>query len=143
MNIAIGADHAGFIYKSKLLDFLHQQSHRVKDFGSFSTNSSDYPDFAHPLSLAVSCRDHDLGILLCGSGNGVAMTANKYTGIRAALCWNRELAQLARQHNNANVLCVPVQFVSLQESLQLCDVFMHTPFEGGRHQRRIDKIDIS
>jgi ribose 5-phosphate isomerase B len=139
-KIAIGGDHAGFDYKAELLKHFALQGYDVKDFGPFSNQSCDYPDFAHPLALAVEKGEYDCGILICGSANGVAMTANKHQGIRAAIVWKNELAQLARQHNNANVLCLPARFISLEEAKQFSDSFLTTAFEGGRHERRVEKI---
>ena len=140
MKIAIGGDHAGFEYKKQLTLSLQEQGHEVKDFGPYSEASVDFPDFAHPLAEAVENKTHDLGILICGSGNGVAMAANKHQGIRAALVWNTELAALARQHNNANILCLPARFISLDEAARCVSIFLSTPFEGGRHQTRVGKI---
>lgn len=139
-RIAIGGDHAGVAYKSKLIKHLEEQGFLVKDFGPFSTESVDYPDFVHPLSLAVEAGEADLGIVICGSGNGVAITANKHQGIRAALCWNEDLAALARQHNEANVLALPARFISYELAEKLADIFLTTPFEGGRHATRVGKI---
>lgn len=140
MKIAIGGDHASIEYKPKLVEFLKKQGHDVKDFGPFTDESVDYPDFAHPLAMAVHNTEYELGVLVCGSGNGVAMTANKHDGIRAALCWNDELASLARQHNNANILCLPSRFVSYESAESMVDTFLSTEFEGGRHDRRVAKI---
>ncbi|MFB9863053.1 ribose 5-phosphate isomerase B [Rufibacter immobilis] len=140
MKIALGGDHAGFEYKGIVIQHLEAQGHEVKDFGPFSNASVDYPDFVHPLSTAVENKEYDLGILICGSGNGVAITANKHAGIRAALCWAKELAELARSHNNANILCLPARFVSQEAAKEMVDAFLTTPFEGGRHQTRVDKI---
>jgi ribose 5-phosphate isomerase B len=139
-KIAIGGDHAGFEYKQTLVTKLEKEGYEIKDYGPHSDNSVDYPDFAHPLAEGVANGKQELGILICGSGNGVAMTANKHPEIRAALCWNEELAQLARQHNNANVLCLPARFVSLAEAQSIVQHFLQTPFEGGRHERRVQKI---
>ncbi|SFA56734.1 ribose 5-phosphate isomerase B [Pedobacter suwonensis] len=138
IKIAIGADHAGFDYKEILKDFL--KDYEVKDFGPFSADSVDYPDFAHPVASAVEKGEFTYGILLCGSANGVAITANKHQGIRAGLCWENEVASLVRLHNNANVLCIPARFVSVDEAKQITETFLTTPFEGGRHQNRIEKI---
>ena len=139
-KIAIGADHAGFEYKELLRKWLEQNGYAVKDFGTYSAESADYPDFAHPVSAAVEKKESDLGVLICGSANGVAITANKHQGIRAAICWNEELASLARQHNNANIICIPARFVALALAEQMLDIFMNTPFEGGRHATRVGKI---
>jgi ribose 5-phosphate isomerase B len=140
MKIAIGGDHAGFSYKQALTALLAELGHEAIDFGPGSEASVDYPDHAHPLAEAVEQGRADLGILICGSGNGVAITANKHAGIRAALCWNRSLAELARQHNDANVLCLPARFISLDEAKDLAQAFLSTPFEGGRHANRVAKI---
>ena len=140
MKIAIGGDHAGFEYKSSILEYLKEKGFEIKDFGPHSPDSVDYPDFAHPLSESVSEKENELGILICGSGNGVCMTANKHQDIRAALCWNPELASLARQHNNANILCLPSRFISIEEAKACVDAFLAADFEGGRHGRRVDKI---
>lgn len=143
MNIAIGADHAGYDYKELLKKHLEDNGHQVKDFGTFNHDSVDYPDFAHPVASAVDKKAFELGILLCGSANGVAITANKTQGIRAAICWTEEIASLARKHNNANVLCLPARFVSLELAEKITDSFLHTPFEGGRHENRVNKISCS
>ena len=138
MRIALGADHAGFAYKQTLLAHLSQNE--LKDFGAYSTDSVDYPDFAHPVALAVESGEYDLGILICGSANGVAMAANKHQGVRAAICWTVELAVLARTHNNANVLCLPARFISEVDVQAIADAFLQTDFEGGRHANRVHKI---
>ncbi|HET7899329.1 MAG TPA: ribose 5-phosphate isomerase B [Flavisolibacter sp.] len=138
--IAIGADHAGFAYKAQLLDFLQAGGYAVKDLGAYSADSTDYPDFAHPVAAAVENGEAAFGILVCGSANGVAITANKHQGIRAAICWLPEIASLARQHNNANVICLPARFVSEDEAKEMVKTFLSTPFEGGRHQNRVQKI---
>lgn len=137
-RIAIGADHAGFDYKELLVKHLHHNE--VKDFGAYSADSVDYPDFAHPVAQAVESGEFDLGILICGSANGVAITANKHQGIRAALCWTKEIATLARQHNNANIVCIPARFTTPEQAIEIADTFLSTDFEGGRHQNRVDKI---
>ena len=141
MNIAIGGDHAGFAYKTRLISFLEEKGHVINDFGPSSERSVDYPDHVHPLATSIANGENELGILICGSGNGVAMTANKHQGIRAALCWNSELAELARQHNNANILCLPARFLAYEYTELLAEKFIDTLFEGGRHQRRVDKIN--
>lgn len=138
IKIAIGADHAGFEYKEILKDFL--QDYEVKDFGTYSENSVDYPDFAHPVAAAVENGEFTYGILLCGSANGVAITANKHQHIRAGLCWENEVASLVRKHNNANVLCIPARFVSEELAKEIAITFLTTEFEGGRHQNRVEKI---
>ena len=139
-TIAIGADHAGFEFKEALKVWLVKEGYTIKDFGTHSLESVDYPDFAHPVSNAVEKNEFDLGVLLCGSANGVAITANKHQGIRAALCWTEEVAELARQHNNANVICIPSRFVSYELAEKILDRFLHSSFEGGRHDRRVSKI---
>lgn len=139
-TIAIGSDHAGFEYKEELKIWLTTAGYTVKDFGTYSIDSVDYPDFAHPVANAVEKNEVDLGILLCGSANGVAITANKHQGIRAALCWTDEIASLARQHNNANVVCIPARFVSKEIAKKITETFLNTPFEGGRHANRVEKI---
>jgi ribose 5-phosphate isomerase B len=139
-KIAIGCDHAGVEYKNTIVQELKEKGYIVEDFGTHSKDSVDYPDFVHPTSTAVETGDCDLGIILCGSGNGAAMTANKHEGIRAALCWNKEIAELARLHNDANILSVPARFVSLHAAITMVFVFLETEFEGGRHQRRVSKI---
>lgn len=140
MTIAIASDHAGFNLKQLLIQKLREQDILTKDFGTHSTDSMDYPDVAHPLAHAVEIGEYSMGILICGSANGVAITANKHEGIRAAICWTKELAQLARQHNNANVLCLPARFISEELALQITNAFLTTDFEGGRHQTRVEKI---
>ncbi len=139
-TIAIGADHAGFELKELLKKRLEQKGYTIKDFGTYTSESADYADFAHPVSIAVEKKEFDLGLLVCGSANGVAMTANKHQGIRAAICWTEELGTLARLHNNANVLCLPARFISQELAERILDKFLHTSFEGGRHERRVSKI---
>lgn len=139
LSIAIGADHAGYPYKQALLQHLAAR-HEMVDFGTHGPASVDYPDFAHPVAQAVASGQCAFGILVCGSGNGVAITANKHPQVRAALCWNEEIAQLARQHNNANIICLPARFVSPTEAVQMAQAFLQTDFEGGRHQQRVQKI---
>lgn len=138
--IAIGADHAGYEYKTVLVDLLQNKGYEVKDFGTYSADSVDYPDFAHPVASAVENGEAGCGILVCGSANGVAITANKHQGVRAAICWQTEIAQLARQHNNANIICLPARFVSTPAAEEMVNVFLDTPFEGGRHANRVGKI---
>ena len=140
MKIAIGSDHAGYDLKETLKPIIQKMGHELKDFGTHSTDSTDYPDFAHPVSSAVEAKEFEVGILICGTGNGVAITANKHQGVRAGLCWNRDIAALVRQHNNANVLCLPGRFISEEEAKVVLEVFLTTDFEGGRHERRIGKI---
>ena len=138
--VAIGSDHAGFDYKEDLISFLEAKGMPYEDLGTHSKDSVDYPDFAHPVASAVESGNYSFGILLCGSGNGVAITANKHQGIRAALCWGEEIAQLAREHNNANILCIPARFVREGDAEKMVNIFMATAFEGGRHNRRVEKI---
>ncbi len=140
LPVAIGCDHAGFEYKEDVISFLDGKSVTWKDFGTCSTESVDYPDFAHPVATAVETGDASFGILICGSANGVAITANKHQGIRAAVCWEDEIAELARKHNNANVICIPARFVREGLAEEMIERFMHTDFEGGRHKTRVDKI---
>lgn len=138
--IAIGSDHAGFEMKEFVISFIEGKDLFFKDFGPLSDNAVDYPDFAHPVAEAVASGHCTFGILLCGSGNGVAITANKHQGIRAALCWDDEIAALARKHNNANILCIPARFVSESTAEEMVDVFLSTAFEAGRHLNRVNKI---
>jgi ribose 5-phosphate isomerase B len=138
LKIAIGADHAGFDYKEAIAKWLN--AHNLKDFGTYSSASADYPDFAHPVASAVESGEFDFGVLVCGSANGVAITANKHQGIRAAICWNEELASLARKHNNANIVCIPARFISIEETEKIVKTFLSTEFEGGRHATRVNKI---
>jgi len=141
LKIAICSDHAGYELKIKVIEYLQSKKiMELKDFGAYSADSSDYPDYAHPMASAVEQRIFDFGISICGSGNGISMTVNKHAGIRAALCWTTEITRLARLHNNANVLSLPARFVSVEEAFAMVDVFFSTDFEGGRHQKRIDKI---
>lgn len=140
MKIAIGGDHAGFEYKASIMEALEKQGHEIQNFGTDTADSVDYPDFAHPVSSSVESGKNELGILICGSANGVAITANKHQGIRAAICWNEELASLARQHNNANVVCLPARFIDLDLAQKIVNTFLAESFEGGRHGRRVDKI---
>lgn len=140
MKIAIGADHAGFLLKEEIKIFLLKKGYEVKDFGTYSEDRADYPDFAHPVAEAVQKGDFNFGALICGSGNGINMTANKHKGIRSALCWTSEIAQLARQHNDANIIAIPARFISKEEAQKCVDVFLSTNFEGGRHSDRVKKI---
>jgi ribose 5-phosphate isomerase B len=140
LPVAIGSDHAGFEYKSHLISCLQQQGLQYLDFGTFSSDPVDYPDIAHPLAKAVENREAAWGVLLCGSANGVAITANKHAGIRAAICWTEEVAELARKHNDANVLCLPARFIDKILAEKIMTVFFQTSFEGGRHQARVNKI---
>ncbi|HMU44928.1 MAG TPA: ribose 5-phosphate isomerase B [Chitinophagaceae bacterium] len=138
--IAIGSDHAGYDYKEDLISFIEGKGLPFKDYGTHSKDSVDYADFAHPVSTAVENGEASFGILLCGSANGVAMTANKHQGIRAAVCWGEELAQLAREHNNANIICIPARFVREGDAEKMVALFITSDFEGGRHLRRVEKI---
>ena len=140
MKISIGNDHAGYIRKNVLVEYLNKEDHNIKNYGTDTVTSVDYPDFVHPVAKDIVDGNAEFGILLCGSGNGVAITANKYKEVRAALCWNKELANLARAHNNANILCIPSRFITEENLLDIVESFLKTPFEGGRHQRRVDKI---
>ena len=140
MTIAIGNDHAGTEYKFEIIKQLETKGYKVLNFGTDSNESMDYPDTIHLVADAVENKEADLGIVICGSGNGAQMTANKHQDIRAALCWNNELVSLARQHNNANILSIPARFVSLHQALGFVELFLTTDFEGGRHQNRVDKI---
>lgn len=140
MNIAIGSDHAGFDYKTEIIKFLKEIGYNVQDFGPSSTDSVDYPDYAHPVASSVEKQENTLGILICGSANGVAITANKHQGIRAAIAWQNEIAALARQHNNANIICIPARFIDLELAKKITHTFLTTDFEGGRHGNRVDKI---
>jgi ribose 5-phosphate isomerase B len=139
-QIAIGCDHAGFVAKEYIKTNLGKSGYLFHDFGTFSEISMDYPDTAHPLAKAVQSGEYKFGILICGSGNGVAIVANKYTGIRATICWNEEITRLARLHNNANIIVLPARFISHEEAIKFVQIFLSTEFEGGRHQRRVDKI---
>ena len=140
MKIAIGNDHAGTEYKFKIIEFLKSINIEVVNYGTNKTESVDYPDFVHPVARDIENNKVDFGILLCGTANGVAMTANKYKTIRAGLCWNNEIVTLIRQHNNANILCIPARYTSEEDILTMVDTFINTEFEGGRHQRRVEKI---
>lgn len=140
LPVAIGCDHAGYDYKEQLISFLEGKGIAFADFGTHSKDSVDYPDFAHPVAAAVENGQAAFGILLCGSANGVAITANKHQGVRAAICWGEELAQLARQHNDANIICIPARFVREGVAEKMVQLFIDTPFEGGRHANRVKKI---
>jgi ribose 5-phosphate isomerase B len=141
LSIGIGSDHAGFLLKERIKVHVEGLGYEVKDFGPFSEDSVDYPDFAHPVAESVNEKKVDLGILMCGSGNGINMSANKHNGIRAALCWKEELAVLARSHNNANILSLPARFISEEDALNIVSKFLGTSFDGGRHELRVEKID--
>ena len=140
-KIGFACDHAGFEYKEKIKVLLEEQGYETTDFGCYSTESVDYPDYIHPVSLEVKEKKAQIGIIICGSGNGAAMTANKHKGVRAAVCWSEEIAELARQHNDANIISIPSRFLSEEEIINIVEAFIKTDFEGGRHKRRIDKID--
>jgi len=142
MKIAIGNDHAGTEYKQAIVDHLKSKGIDVVNYGTDTNDSVDYPDFVHPVANAIEEHNVDFGILICGSGNGVNMTANKHQGVRAALCWTKEIAALAKQHNNANIICIPARYTAMQQAVEMVDVFLKTAFEGGRHQNRVDKIPI-
>ena len=140
MKIAIGNDHAVTDYKNSISNYLQSEGYEVINYGTDSEESVDYPDIVHPVADDVENAKVDFGIIICGSGNGANMTANKHQGVRAALCWTKELAQLAREHNDANILSIPARFTSLPQAVEMVKTFLDTPFEGGRHQRRVDKI---
>jgi len=140
MNFSIGNDHAGVDYKEAIVSYLRSKGHQVTNHGTDTGASVDYPDFIHPVAKDVSSKTVDLGIIICGSGNGASMTANKYQDIRSALCWTKEIVALAREHNNANILSLPARFISIPQAIAMVEVYINTEFEGGRHQNRIDKI---
>lgn len=140
MNFSIGNDHAGVDYKEAIVSYLRSKGHQVTNHGTDTEASVDYPDFIHPVAKDVSSKTVDLGIIICGSGNGASMTANKYQDIRSALCWTKEIVALAREHNNANILSLPARFISIPQAIAMVEVYINTGFEGGRHQNRIDKI---
>jgi ribose 5-phosphate isomerase B len=141
-RIAIAADHAGYFLKEKIKKYLIGEKYEIRDFGSFTDESVDYPDYAHPLAVAVANNEFDLGISICATGNGINMTVNKHQGIRGALCWNEEISKLARAHNDANLCAIPGRYVSESEALLIVKTFLNTEFDGGRHKKRIDKIPI-
>jgi ribose 5-phosphate isomerase B len=141
-RIAVGCDHAGFDYKERIKEMLIEQGYPVKDYGTYSKDSVDYPDFVHPLAVSIEQKENDFGVLVCGSANGVAITANKHQKIRAAIAWQNEIADLARRHNDANVICIPSRFVSSDEAIQFVKTFLSSSFEGGRHANRVNKIAI-
>lgn len=143
MTIAIGCDHAGFDLKRPVKDYLEKSDYNVLDMGAYSEDSVDYPDFAHPVAYAVEEGKADFGILICGSGNGVAMTANKHADIRAALCWTKEIAELARKHNDANIIALPARYIKVTDAIEMVDSFLNTSFEEGRHARRVNKINCN
>ena len=140
MKISIGNDHAGPEYKKAIVKMLQAKGHQVTNYGTDSEESVDYPDFAHPVATDVSEGKADFGIVICGSGNGIAMTVNKHSKVRAALCWMKEIAVLARQHNDANSISIPARFTSIPQAVEMVEAFLNTDFEGGRHQNRVDKI---
>jgi ribose 5-phosphate isomerase B len=140
--ISIGSDHAGFQYKKDIIAMLEEQGYDVQDYGCHDESSVDYPDFAHPVAYDIDTNKIELGIVLCGSGNGVAITANKHPQVRCALAWNTETAALARSHNNANIISIPARYVSLPLAKEMVTIFLNTKFEGGRHQRRVEKINL-
>lgn len=140
-TIPIASDHAGYELKQRVIDFLNSKGFEVKDYGTTSTDSVDYPDFAHKVGSDINKGNYRRGIVICGSGNGVQMTVNKYPNVRCALCWNEEIASLARQHNDANILSMPARFIPQELALKIVDIFLNTEFEGGRHQRRVEKIN--
>lgn len=142
MKLAIGGDHASVELKQAIIEKLEALGHELKNFGTNSNDSVDYPDFGHPVAKMVVSGEADLGIAICGSGNGINMTVNKYPEIRSAIAWNEELAALARQHNNANILALPARFISVEDGLKIVDSFLNSTFEGGRHQRRVEKISL-
>lgn len=143
MKISIGNDHAGPDYKKAIVHYLTSKGHEILNHGTDTFDSVDYPDFGHPVATDVESGKADFGIVICGSGNGIAMTANKHQGIRAALCWTKEISALARQHNDANVVSIPARFTSIQQAIEIVDTFLNTDFEGGRHATRVDKISCS
>ena len=138
--IPIASDHAGYELKNKVIEHLKSKNFDVKDFGTYSSESVDYPDFAHKVGSAVNKGEYQRGIVICGSGNGVQMTVNKYPNVRCALCWNEEIASLARQHNDAKIISLPARFINEETALKIVDIYLTTPFEGGRHMRRVEKI---
>ena len=140
MKIAIGNDHAGPDYKNAIVAHLQSKGHEIINHGTDTFDSVDYPDFGHPVAIDVKTKKADFGIVICGSGNGIAMSANKHQGIRAALCWTKEIAALARQHNDANIVSIPARFTSIQQAIEIVDTFLNTNFEGGRHATRVNKI---
>jgi ribose 5-phosphate isomerase B len=143
MQISIGNDHAGTLYKTAVIKYLEEKGHKIINHGTDTEDSVDYPDFIHPVAKDVESGKSNFGIIICGSGNGANMTANKHQGIRSALCWNNEIVELSRQHNNANILSIPARFVSVQQAIKFVELFLDTPFEGGRHKRRVEKIACS
>ncbi|WMI68967.1 ribose 5-phosphate isomerase B [Mangrovimonas sp. YM274] len=143
MNISIGNDHAGTEYKYAIVKHLEAKGYTVKNYGTDSSDSVDYPDFVHPVANDVESKAANFGIIICGSGNGANMTANKHQGVRSALCWTKEIVTLAREHNDANILSIPARFTALPQAIEMVDAFLETQFEGGRHQNRVNKIPVS
>lgn len=143
MTISIGNDHAGTEYKNAVVKHLETKGYKIINHGTNSNSSVDYPDFVHPVAKDLEDKAVDFGIIICGSGNGANMTANKHQGVRSALCWNKEIVELARQHNNANILSIPARFTALPQTIDMVDTFLNTPFEGGRHETRVKKIPVS
>jgi ribose 5-phosphate isomerase B len=143
MKIGIANDHAGYELKLKLVEYLKQKGFELQDFGAHTSESVDYPEFGHALAFAVEKKEVDLGISICGTGNGINITANKHQGIRSALCWNKEIGRLARLHNDANILALPGRFITVEEAYEIVDAFLSTPFEGGRHLNRINKMPVN
>ncbi len=143
MTLSIGNDHAGPEYKNAIVAHLEAKGFKITNYGTDTLDSVDYPDFVHPVAKDVSEGNVDFGILICGSANGVAMTANKYQKVRAGVCWTSEITELTRLHNNANIICIPARFTSIPQTIKMVDVFLNTEFEGGRHERRVDKIPLS
>lgn len=143
MNISIGNDHAGTDYKKAIVKHLEAKGYKVNNYGTDSDDSVDYPDFVHPVARDVESKNVDFGIIICGSGNGANMTANKHQGVRSALCWTKEIVALARKHNNANILSIPARFTAEQQAIEMVDTFLETAFEGGRHEKRVDKIPVA
>jgi len=143
MRISIGNDHAGTEYKQAIVKHLEAKGYTVNNYGTNTNDSVDYPDFVHPVAKDVESKKVDLGIIICGSGNGANMTANKHQGVRSALCWTKEITALARQHNNANILSIPARYTAKEQAIEMVDTFLNTEFEGGRHQNRVNKIPVS
>lgn len=141
IKLAIGGDHAGFSLKEELKRYLNEKGYEIKDFGPFSEDSVDYPDYAHPIALVIQSGEFNFGILICGSANGVNIVANKHKGVRSALCWLEKIAELARSHNDANIIALPARFIEVSEAKKAVDKFLTTPFEGGRHAQRVNKIN--
>ena len=141
MKVSIGNDHAGTDYKLKITEYLEKKNFKIKNHGTNKEESVDYPDFIHPVAEDVTNGRSDFGIIICGSGNGASMSANKHKGIRSALCWNNEICKRAREHNDANILSLPARYITIKEAFEMVETFIETPFEGGRHQRRVEKIN--